>query len=348
MQYSTLGNTDLKVSKICLGTMTFGEQNSEAEGHDQLDYALKKGINFIDTAEMYSVPGRKETQGSTEHIIGTWIKARNNRDQFILATKVTGPSPGLKHIRNPLKFNREQINTAIEGSLKRLQTDYVDLYQLHWPERKTNFFGKRGFPTAESPEDQWEDNFLSIIEVLNDLVKAGKIRYWGLSNETAWGAMRYLHLAETQGLPHPVSIQNPYSLLNRLYEVGLSEVSMRENCGLLAYSPMAFGLLSGKYHTGDARDSARLNIFKQMSRYNSENAHTATANYLEIAEKYQVSLAQLSLAFVNSRPFVTSNIIGATSMEQLRENIDSINIEFSDEMLKDINAVHELIPNPAP
>lgn len=348
MQYSTLGNTDLKVSKICLGTMTFGEQNSEAEGHDQLDYALKKGINFIDTAEMYSVPGRKETQGSTERIIGTWIKARNNRDQFILATKVTGPSAGLKHIRNPLKFNREQINTAIEGSLERLQTDYVDLYQLHWPERKTNFFGKRGFPTAESPNDPWEDNFLSIIEVLNDLVKAGKIRHWGLSNETAWGAMRYLHLAEKHNFPRPVSIQNPYSLLNRLYEVGLSEVSIRENCGLLAYSPMAFGLLSGKYHNGDARDSARLNIFKQMSRYNSENSHAATAKYLEIAEKHGVSLAQLSLAFVNNRPFVTSNIIGATSMEQLRENIDSIDIDLSEEMLKEINAVHELIPNPAP
>lgn len=348
MQYSKLGNTDLKVSKICLGTMTFGEQNSEPEGHDQLDFALKKGVNFIDTAEMYSVPGRKETQGATERIIGTWIKARNNREQFVLATKVTGPSPGLKHIRNPLQFNREQINEAIEGSLRRLQTDYVDLYQLHWPERKTNFFGKRGYPTSESADDQWEDNFLSIIEVMNELVQAGKIRYWGLSNETAWGAMHYLHLATTHQLPRPVSIQNPYSLLNRLYEVGLSEVSMRENCGLLAYSPMAFGLLSGKYHTGMARDSARLNLFKQMSRYNNENAHQATAKYLEIAEKYQISLAQLSLAFVNSRPFVTSNIIGATSIEQLRENIDSINVELSPEILQEINEVHELIPNPAP
>ncbi|HKK75372.1 MAG TPA: NADP(H)-dependent aldo-keto reductase [Saprospiraceae bacterium] len=348
MQYSRLGNTDLKVSKICLGTMTFGEQNSEAEGHDQLDYALKKGINFIDTAEMYAVPGRKETQGSTERIIGSWIKARKNRDQFILASKVTGPSAGLAHIRNPLKFNREQINTAIEGSLQRLQTDYVDLYQLHWPERKTNFFGKRGYPTAESPTDQWKDNLHSIIEVLNDLVKAGKIRHWGLSNETAWGAMRYLHLAEMHDLPRPVSIQNPYSLLNRLYEVGLSEVSIRENCGLLAYSPMAFGLLSGKYHTGMARDAARLNIFKQMSRYNSDNSHEATAKYLAIAEKYDISLAQLSLAFVNTRPFVTANIIGATSMEQLRENIDSIQLEISPEIMKEINAVHEQIPNPAP
>jgi aryl-alcohol dehydrogenase-like predicted oxidoreductase len=346
MQYTTLGNTALKVSKICLGTMTFGEQNSEAEGHDQLDYALSKGINFIDTAEMYSVPGRKETQGSTERIIGTWINNRKNRDQFILATKVTGPSPGITWLRNPLQFNREQINEALEGSLARLQTDYVDLYQLHWPERKANFFGKRGY--KHDPEDAWEDNFLSVIEVLNDLVKAGKIRHWGLSNETAWGAMRCFQLADQHALPRPVSIQNPYSLLNRLYEVGLSEVSIRENCGLLAYSPMAFGLLSGKYHKGNVRDAARLNVYKQMARYNSENCYNATAQYLKIAEKHDLSLAQLSLAFVTSRPFMTSNIIGATSMEQLRENIASIEVEITDELLKEINEVQEKIPNPAP
>lgn len=346
MKYSILGNTDLKVSKICLGTMTFGEQNSEAEGHTQMDYALDKGVNFIDTAELYAVPGRKETQGSTERIIGTWIKARKNRDQFILGTKVTGPSAGLKYIRNPLKFNREQINMAIEGSLKRLQTDYVDLYQLHWPERKANFFGKRDYPA--DPNDTWEDNFLSVMEVLNDLVKEGKIRHWGISNETAWGAMHYLNLADKHNLPRPVSIQNPYSLLNRLYEVGLSEVSLREQCGLLAYSPMAFGLLSGKYHKGIDDDGARLNVFKQMSRYNSDTSYKATEKYLKVAEKYELSLAQLSLAFINTRPFTTSNIIGATTMEQLRENIASIDVEITDEMLKDINAIHAEIPNPAP
>lgn len=346
MQYTTLGNTDLKVSKICLGTMTFGEQNSEAEGHEQLDFSLDRGVNFIDTAEMYAVPGRKETQGATERIIGTWTNSRKNRDQFVLATKVTGPSPGITWLRNPLKFNREQINEALEGSLQRLQTDYIDLYQLHWPERKANFFGKRGY--KHDPEDPWEDNFLSIIEVLNDLVKAGKIRHWGLSNETPWGAMRYLSEADQHQLPRPVSIQNPYSLLNRLYEVGMAEVSIRENCGLLAYSPMAFGLLSGKYHQGTARDAARLNVFKQMSRYDSDNCYNATAEYLKVAEKYDLSLAQLSLAFVTTRPFMTANIIGATSMKQLRENIDSVEVDITDEMMEDINAIHEKMPNPAP
>ncbi|MDP4821092.1 MAG: NADP(H)-dependent aldo-keto reductase [Saprospiraceae bacterium] len=346
MEYSFLGNTQEKVSKICLGTMTFGEQNTEAEGHEQLDYALDQGINFIDTAEMYSVPGRPQTQGSTERIIGTWIQSRRNRDRFLLASKVTGPSAGLKHIRNPLRFTREQIMTAIEGSLTRLQTDYIDLYQLHWPERNTNFFGKLGY--KHDPAEEWEDNLLEVLEVMQDLVTAGKIRYFGVSNETPWGLMRFLYLAERYGLPRGVSIQNPYNLLNRTFEIGLAEVALRERAGLLAYSPMAFGLLSGKYHEGVAAPTSRINQFKQLARYNSALSHEATAAYLEIAQQHGISLAKLSLAFVNQQPFVSSNIIGATTMEQLRENIDSIQVHLSDEILQEIEAVHQRIPNPAP
>jgi len=346
MEYRTLGNTELKVSKICLGTMTFGEQNTEAEGHQQLDYALDQGVNFIDTAEMYAVPSRPETQGKTESIIGTWIKKRQNRDQFILGTKITGPSAGLKHIRNPLRFNDEQLETAVNGSLKRLQSDYIDLYQLHWPERKANFFGQRGF--QPDPNEAWEDNLLSIIHKMEDLRKAGKIRHWGLSNETAWGTMRYLTLADQHDLPRPVSIQNPYSLLNRLFEVATAEVSIREKIGLLAYSPMAFGLLSGKYHKGIEEKDARLNRYKQMSRYNSKNCYQATEAYLKIAEKHGLSLAQMSLAFGNDRPFMTSNIIGATNIAQLKENIESHSVKLSEEILQEIEAVQEQIPNPAP
>lgn len=345
MEYGLLGNTYLRVSKICLGTMTFGEQNTEAEGHEQLDYALDQGINFIDTAEMYSVPGRKETQGSTEQIIGTWIQKRNNRDRYVLATKVTGPS-GMTWIRNPLKFNRKQIMAAIDGSLSRLQTDYVDLYQLHWPERSTNFFGKLNY--KHDPNDPWEDNFLEILQVMDDLIKFGKIRHFGISNETPWGLMRLLHLAEVNNLPRCVSVQNPYSLLNRSFEVGLAEVAIREKAGLLAYSPMAFGLLSGKFHRGLDKPSARINQFKQLNRYNGELTRNATAEYLKIAEKHKLSPAQMSLAFVTQQPFVTSNIIGATSMAQLKENIDSIKLKLAPEIMEEIEAVHKAIPNPAP
>lgn len=346
MKYTKLGNTVEEVSTICLGTMTFGEQNSEMEGHEQMDYALDQGVNFFDTAELYAIPSTKENNGATERIIGTWFNARKNRDKVILATKITGPSANLKYIRNPLDFSKEQINTALEGSLKRLQTDYIDLYQLHWPERKANFFGKRGF--KYDPDDQWEDNFLEILQTLNDLVKAGKIRYFGISNETPWGAMRFIRLAEEHNLPRPVSIQNPYSLLNRTFEVGLAEVAMREKLGLLAYSPMAFGLLSGKYHKKTDEPGARLNKYKQMSRYNKETSYNATERYLEIAEKNNLSLAQMSLAFINQQHFLTANIIGATTMDQLKENIGSINITLSPETLKEIDEVHELIPNPAP
>ena len=346
MKYDTLGNTDLKVSKICLGTMTFGEQNTEAEGHEQMDYALDQGINFFDTAELYSIPGRAETQGSTEKIVGTWLKSRNNRDKIVLATKITGPAASLKYIRNPLKFDRAQITAAVEQNLSRLQTDYIDLYQLHWPERKTNFFGKRGY--VHNEKDPWEDNMLEILEVMQDLMKEGKIRYFGISNETPWGLANYLKIAEHNDLPRVMSVQNPYNLLNRLYEVGMAEISIRESAGLLAYSPMAFGLLSGKYHLGKADENSRINKFKQMSRYNSKVCYKATELYLKIADKHNLSLAQLSLAFVNTRPFVTSNIIGATSMEQLKENLSSINVDFTKEVMKDIEEVHSVIPNPAP
>lgn len=346
MQQKQLGNTDIKVSKVCLGTMTFGEQNTEAEGHEQMDYALANGVNFIDTAEMYSVPGRAETQGNTERIIGTWINNRKNRDEFILATKVTGPSANFEKYMRPLNFKPESIRAGLTGSLERLQTDYIDVYQLHWPERTANFFGKRGY--KHTPSEEWEDNFLSIIETMQALIKEGKIRHWGVSNETPWGLMRYLHLSEKHDLPRPISIQNPYGLLNRLFEVGLSEIAIREKVGLLTYSPMGFGLLSGKFHKKEAREDARINKFKQMSRYNTQQSWDATTKYLEIAEKHGMTLAQMSLAFINDQAFNTSTIIGATNMAQLKENIGSAEIKLSDEVLKEIDEVQALIPNPAP
>jgi len=345
MEYQQLGHTDLNVSRICLGTMTWGRQNTEAEGHQQLDYALDRGINFIDTAEMYSVPGSRETQGSTERIIGAWIAARRNRARFVLATKVTGPS-GMTWIRDPLRFDPDSLRVALEGSLQRLQTDYVDLYQLHWPERNVNNFGQRGY--VHDPDEKWEDNFLDILQTMQRFVDEGKIRYFGVSNETPWGLMRFLQLAGQHDLPRCVSIQNPYSLLNRTFEVGLAEIAMREHCGLLAYSPLAFGLLSGKYHRGGDTERSRINLFPQMSRYNSEQAHKAAEKYLRIAEAHDLNPAQMALAYINSRPFLTSNIIGATTMEQLRENIDSVEVHLSPEVLEEIEEVHKLIPDPAP
>ena len=345
MRYAPLGNTEIKVSKICLGTMTFGEQNTEEEAHQQLDYAIDQGINFIDTAEMYAVPGRKETQGLTEKYIGAWLKSRHDREKLIIATKITGPSKGLEYIRKPLKINPEQIKQAIEGSLSRLQTDYVDLYQLHWPERKTNYFGKLGY--EHNAEDPWEDNFYEVLECLTTLIDQGKIRYIGLSNETPWGVHRMLQLAEKHDFGRVVSIQNPYSLLNRTFEVGLAEMSIREKVGLLAYSPMAFGLLSGKYHK--SKDApGRINLYPKLARYNRNESWEATQAYLEIANRAGVSPATLSLAFVNTRPFVTSNIIGATTIDQLKENIASIDYQPTDDIIESINEIHAKIPNPAP
>ncbi len=346
MKYKKLGRTGLDVSVICLGTMTFGRQNTQDEAFEQMDYALEQGVNFLDTAEMYSVPYSDETQGATERIIGNWIKERNNRDQFILATKVTGPSANMKFIADNLGFSKSRILDAIDKSLSRLQTDYIDLYQLHWPERKSNFFGQLGY--THHPNDPWVDNFEEAIDTLNDLIKQGKIRHWGLSNETPWGVMRTNEIAKAQGHPKAVSIQNAYSLLTRQYEVGLAEISMRENIGLLPYSPLGFGRLTDKFHNGTDRPENRINQFAQMSRYNGPRSIEAARAYYELAQQHNMSLAQLALTFVNTRPFVASNIIGATSMEQLKENIATGDMELSIELLRSINNIHDQNPNPAP
>ncbi len=346
MKYTRIPNTDIRVSKLCLGTMTWGRQNNEEEGHAQMDLALDQGINFFDTAELYPIPAKKELQSVTEEIIGTWFKKTGNRDKVVLATKIAGPAPFTKFIRTT-GFSKDALITALEGSLKRLQTDYVDLYQLHWPERNTNYFGQRGYKATEP--DFWEDNIHQVLETLRDLVQEGKIRSIGISNETPWGTMRFLEEAKVhQNLPRAVTIQNPYSLLNRLFEVGLSEISMREKIGLLAYSPLGFGVLSGKYLGGKKPRKGRITLFPNYSRYIGETAVEATQRYWDLANAHGLSLTQMALAFVNSRAFVTSTIIGATTMEQLQENIDSINVQLSDEVLEGIEAIHNAIPNPAP
>jgi len=345
MKYTTLPNTDIKVSKICLGTMTWGNQNTQDEGFAQMDFALNKGVNFFDTAELYPVPARKETYAETERIIGNWFAKTGNRDKVVLASKIAGTGDYTAHIRTN-GFSKEALNDAVNSSLKRLKTDYIDLYQLHWPERQTNTFGVRDY--KYNLNDKWEDNFNEILHNLDEIIKSGKIRQVGISNEKAWGTMRYLEESKTHHLPRMITVQNAYSLINRVFEGDMAEVAHREHIGLLAYSPMAFGVLSGKYIKGTATKDARLNVYSHFSRYNSANATEATKRYLKIAEDYNMSLAQMALAFVNERPFVTSNIIGATNLKQLEENIDSINISLSDEVLKAINAVHAEIPNPAP
>ena len=346
MKYTTLPNTDVKVSKICLGTMTWGKQNTEADGHEQMDYALEQGVNFFDTAELYAVPADAETYGKTEEIIGTWFKKTGNRDKVVLASKIAGAGEYTAHIRSN-GFAKEAIIEAVEGSLRRLQTDYIDLYQLHWPERGVNCFGVRDYPFATSREEA--ENHLEILETLNSLIKQGKIKHVGLSNETPWGTMKYLQTAEQHNLPRMSTIQNSYSLIHRGYEVGLSEVSMRENIGLLAYSPLAQGVLSGKYLNGNQPEGARGTLFPRfIARYNGEGSIKAVVEYQKIAEKHGLSLTELSLAFINQLPFVTSNIIGATKMSQLKENIGSINIDLSKEILDEIEVVHQAIPNPAP
>ncbi|HRH58375.1 MAG TPA: NADP(H)-dependent aldo-keto reductase [Chitinophagales bacterium] len=347
MQYNLLPSTNIKVSKICLGTMTWGQQNTEAEGHEQLNYATnERGINFIDTAEMYSVPAKAETQGSTERIIGTWLKKRNKRDDIILASKVAGPSAGLPHIGTGRKFNKENITRALNESLQRLQTDYIDLYQLHWPERPTNYFGTLGYVHAS--EDAVTD-FVETLTILNEFIQLGKIRYIGISNETPWGVMQYLRTAEKYNLPKIVTIQNPYNLVNRVYEIGLAEIGEREKVGLLAYSPLAGGLLSDKYLGGKRPDGARFTLWPNyFGRYAHPNTMKAVEKYAVLAKAYNLSLAQMSLAYVNTRTFLTSNIIGATNMQQLTENIGSIDVTLSEEVMKEIQKIHLEFPNPAP
>ncbi|AJR02683.1 NADP(H)-dependent aldo-keto reductase [Siansivirga zeaxanthinifaciens] len=345
MKYTTIPKTDIKVSKICLGTMTWGNQNTEAEGHAQLNYALEQGVNFIDTAEMYPVPASPETQGATSKIIGTWLKNTGHRDKVVIASKIVGrPSDYTAHIRTT-GLTGNSIEEAINSELKRLQTDYIDLYQIHWPERETNTFGTRDY--KHNPDDAWTDNFNEVLHKLEAQIKAGKIRHIGMSNEKAWGAMRFLEESKVHSLPRMKTIQNAYSLINRIYEGDMAEISIRENLGLLAYSPMAFGVLSGKYIKGTAADNARLKLFPRFARYSSESCTEATKRYLKIAEDNNLTLAQMSLAFVTQQPFVTSNIIGATSLEQLKENINSIHVSLSEAILEQINAVHAQIPNPA-
>lgn len=345
MKYTKIPQTDIKVSKICLGTMTYGQQNTELEAHEQLNYAIEQGVNFIDTAEMYSIPGKKETQGSTERYIGSWLKDQK-REDLVVATKITGPMPYFNYIRPNLGFSKEVLHDALNKSLSRLQTDYVDVYQLHWPERSVNFFGQRNF--KHNPDEKWQDNFKEIIEALDGLVKEGKIRHYGVSNESSWGVMRQVSESKNHGLTTCKTIQNPYSLLNRTFEINLAEVSLREQIGLLAYSPLAFGVLSGKYLDGKMPEKSRLKLFPAYSRYSNPQALKLTALYAELARKNNVSLTELSLAFVNQRPFVTGNIIGATTMEQLKENIGSIDVTLSEETLNEIDRIQELQPNPAP
>ena len=345
MKYTTLPNTDIKVSKICLGTMTFGEQNTLTEGHQQLDYAVAQGVNFIDTAELYAVPARPETYGATEKIIGSWLQKTNQRDQLVLASKIAGPGAYTAHIRKE-GYTKKTIFSAIENSLQRLQTDYIDLYQLHWPERTTNYFGVRDY--KHDITEAWQENYEIVLEALNTAVKEGKIRQYGVSNETAWGTMKFVHEAAKKNVPQLITIQNPYSLLCRTFEGALAEVSMRENVGLLAYSPLGFGVLSGKYLGGKQPKKTRLSLFPKFSRYSSKEATLATEKYAKIAQKNGMTLAQMSLAWVTQQPWVTANIIGATNLAQLKENIGSIAYTLSETVLDEINEVHRVLPNPAP
>ncbi len=347
MIYRPLADTGLTVSALCLGTMTFGEQNNEREAFEQLDTALAAGINFIDTAEMYSIPPRAETMGSTETIIGRWLAQRGCRDQVVIATKVAGPGGDwLSYIRGgDNHLDRSNILAAADASLRRLQTDVIDLYQLHWPERQNNRFGQLGY---EHHDDAERVTLLQTLEALSELVHAGKVRHVGVSNETPWGLMRLLHLAEQHDLPRMVSIQNPYSLLNRTFEIGLAEISHREDVGLLAYSPLGFGVLSGKYLNGQLPEASRLRLFPDYTRYSNPQAQKATHDYVALARDHGLDPAQMALAFVTGRSFVTSNIIGATTLAQLHSNLDSADLSLSDELLEDIEQIHTRHPNPSP
>lgn len=345
MKFRRLGNTNIEVSVICLGTMTWGQQNTETEAHEQLDLARESGVTFIDTAEMYPIPPRAETYSRTETYIGNWLRDRGVRDKVVLATKVIGRAEWMPHIRGGGRLDRKNIEAAIDGSLRRLQTDYVDLYQLHWPDRRTNFFGRLGYTHQQGDDGTPIEETLT---VLGDLVAAGKVRHIGLSNETPWGIMRFLQAAKELNLPRVVSVQNPYNLLNRTFEIGNAEVSHREQVGLLAYSPLGFGVLSGKYLGGAQPEGARLTLFENYKRYGSPEARAATEEYVGIARDAGLDPAQMALAFVHSRPFLTATIIGATNTEQLRSDIASIDLELDAAVIERIDAVHKRYPNPAP
>ena len=351
MNYKKLGDTDLDVSSICLGTMTWGEQNTKEEGFEQMNYALEKGVNFWDTAELYAIPPKKSTYGKTEKIIGDWFKKTNRRKDVVLATKISGP--GLDWIREGTnQYNETRIIEAVDGSLKRLETDYIDLYQLHWPERKSNFFGKLGYQKDDDLKKNthgiWNE-FEDVLSSLNRLIEKGKIRYIGISNETAWGLSKFLEISKLKNLPKVMSVQNPYSLLNRSYEVGLAEISIRERSGLLAYSPLAFGYLTGKYLNGNLPKNSRMQLFgDQFQRYKTKNGQLAIGKYHEIAKKHELNFAQMSLKFCEIQPFMTSVIIGATTMDQLKTDIESVNVNLTEEILNEINEVQKIYPNPCP
>ncbi|MEM9207247.1 MAG: aldo/keto reductase [Pseudomonadota bacterium] len=347
MDYRPLGRTDIKVSSVCLGTMTWGEQNTEAEGHAQMDYAFERGVNFLDTAELYAIPPKRETAGTTETIIGTWLKAKGNRDKVILASKVVGRT-GMDWFREgqPAVLDRANIEAAIDGSLKRLQTDYIDLYQVHWPDRPRSAFGSN--PTVYEWIDGESVPIEETLEALTDLVKTGKVRHIGLSNESSWGTMRYVTTAEAKGLARVQSIQNAYSLVNRTFEVGLAEIAHREQVGLLAYSPLGQGYLTGKYRDGARPKGSRLELFDRLERYRGPGTHEAYEGYFKIAAVHGISPATLALKFVESRSFVTSNIIGATKMDQLKENIDAHELTWTEELENAVNAVHQVHQNPCP
>ncbi len=348
MKYRKLGISGIDVSVICLGTMTFGEQNSQSDGFEQMDYAYDKGVNFFDTAELYPVMPRKETYGKTEEIVGSWLKVRKRRDKIILASKIVSKSTGLDWIRKGsqnLCFDKKNMKEAVDASLKRLKTDYIDLYQLHWPERKIPLFGKLDF--QYDPYDIEWTNIEEVLENLNELVKSGKIRYAGLSNETPWGITKFLQVAKEKKLSSMMSVQNVYSLVNRVYDIANSEVSVRENCGLLAYSPLAGGRLSGKYMKNNKPKNARYTLWpSRFSRHHTVRGEKAISRYVNLAKKHNILPSTFANAFVNDRPFVTSNIIGATTINQLKENIESINITLSKEILEEIEDIHLSDPNP--
>jgi aryl-alcohol dehydrogenase-like predicted oxidoreductase len=349
MEYRKLGRTDLEVSAICLGSMTWGQQNTESEGHAQLDYALAQGVNFIDTAEIYSIPPKPETQGSTERIIGTWLAARKNRDKVIIATKVAGRGDAnwLREDGATPVLDRRNIRYAIDGSLKRLQTDYVDLYQLHWPDRSLPLWGAGG-TTYRRPSHRHEVPVEETLEALAELVTEGKVRHVGLSNETPWGVARFLRAAELGHGPRVVSIQNAYNLINRTFEMGLAEFSERDQVGLLAYSPLAQGYLTGKYQGGARPPGSRTALFERAQRYEKPGVEAAIGAYLALAKDLGVDPSQFAIAYVTSRPFVTSNIIGATTMEQLKTDIGSVAVRITPEIERRIDEIHQLHSNPAP